>query len=219
MESYQEAFARRFLEAHKASKFDSLRRLSIDSDCAPSRASKIASGDFDGSKDGPGIFGMWRMAASMETTLDELLPPARASHDRPGVTSFFARYRRQGASIQHFEDILEYCDLYLKPSRGKTNLVRVGAKSLLAERTMITDPSILQLEFESWPKDRRTAISEWQSRAWQAGALAEPEYFEGSYASTRRNVQIPVLRAACRLDLGNTKEGLILYCDPLWQER
>ena len=72
MGTLQEGLQKRFVQAMRASRFDSLTLLSKESGCSPSRAAKIARGDFLNSKDGPGAFGLWRMAQNLSTTLDEL---------------------------------------------------------------------------------------------------------------------------------------------------
>lgn len=219
MNNISETFRERFEAAFGASPYNSKTQLSKDSECSPSRAGKIIAGDFDHSKDGPGIFGVWRMSEKMGSSLNELLPPTTVRVERPGLPAFFARYRHGESHLSDFADILEFCDVYRQPKRGRCFIEAVGPKSLLAEKTQVTDASIQQAEFDAWSPDRKDRIFQWQLRAWRAGVLAEPEHFNASYRAAGRRFQLSLLRAACRVLTHDLKPRLLIYCEPIWQEQ
>ncbi len=207
--------AARFRSAFQASPYKSLRRLSDDCNCAHSQAQKIWSGGFGDSSHGPGVISLWRLCTALGIGLNDLLPPPPSTVDRPGVGAFFSRYQGNETPIGNFADIIDFCDTYRKPIRGKTRLQKVGPRSYLAEKAQTTDAVVLQLEYESWPLDRRRRIFEWHRRAWSAGATSEPDgTFMALYPSSPRVMRIPLLRAACRV-VDNSEPLLLIYCEPL----
>lgn len=208
-------FEYQFNAAFKASRYGSHRKLSLESRCNPSQAGKIAKGGFRSSKDGPSLFGSYRMAENLGVTLNDLLPPPVPAEERPGVEDFFARYQGFHTPISEFRDILEFCDVYAEPKNGRCQLISQGMYGLLAERTDIRDPVIHQATFDSWSPERRAKIFNWQRRAWEAGAMAEPEDFTGDYRSADRTIQILILRAGCRVLSDDLKPRLLIYCDQI----
>lgn len=217
MNTLAQEVKKRFRSAFNASPYKSLRQLSEDSDCNPAQAGKIIRGGFDGSSDGPGLFSCYRLAESLGVGLSDILPPKHTSIGRPGVSAFFARYNRNNPRLEDFRDLLEFCDVFAEPKKGKSKILFLGRYSLLALKTDISDPAIHQAEYDSWSRERRTRIYQWQRRAWEIGALAEPEDFTGDYRSADRSIQTLILRAACRVLDDNLKPRLLVYCDQLWQ--
>ena len=144
-----------------------------------------------------------------------ILPPPKSKVARPGIANFFGRYQGKDTPISNFADIIEFCDVYEKPTHSKTRLHQVGSLSLLAEKAQTTDATILQLEYESWPADRRKKIYEWHRRAWNVGAAGEPDgSFVALYPSSSREMRIPLFRSACRV-VDDTKPLMLIYCETL----
>ena len=206
-----ENLSSRFGLAYKSSPYDSMGALSRDSGCSPARASQIAKGMFDTSKDGPGVFGLWRMAVNMGVSLDFLLPPPVT---RPSVTEFFSYYSGPNTPIENFSEVIDFCDIYDKPSRGKTRLLQVGSSSMLAEKSKSQDVELLQIQYEAWPSEQRKRIYDWQKLAWHRGCFGEPEFFLGDYRSSTRRMEIPLFRSACRV-VHDSAPRLLVFCLPM----
>ena len=219
MPSVKSLFSTAFNAAFDASRYTSHRKLSIDSDCNPSQAGKIARGDFDASKDGPSLFGTYRMTEKMGVTLNDLRPPSYDYTDRPGVHDFFRRYRGPETTIHEFHEILEFCDVYDEPKMGRAVILSQGPRSLLTLKTGLIGVEKQQAEYDQWPREKRTAIFHWQRQAWEAGALSKPTYFEGTYGFYGLDLSGWVLLAACRVLFDDLKPRLLLYGDMLGQEQ
>lgn len=205
----------RFKAAFRASPYKSLRRLSDECQCSHSQAQKIWSGAFDHSDHGPGAVSMRRLCTALGVSLDHMFPDTGRRDHRPDFPEFFSRYRGKETPIARFADIIPFCDVYRKPTRGKTRLRSVGPRSLLAEKARTTDAELLQGRYETWPKCRQLRIFEWQRRAWDVGALGEPDgNFTADYPSSPREMHIPLFRAACRV-VDDTEPLLLIYCDTL----
>lgn len=212
--SIAKAFTTRFTRSLARSPFSSYRQLAKASDCSPSLLQSIARGDYLTSSKGPGIFGTYRAAAAMGVTLDDLVPPAA----RPTAARFLATYRGKGTPILDFSPMLPFCDVYDEPRNNNTRLVRVGVNSLLAERSGMTDPQLLQLQYERWTKAKKRRIFERQRRAWDYGVLSELELFEDKFVHTSTEVRVSFILSACRVvDLDGEKRMLI-FCEPTSQD-
>lgn len=211
------AFREAFGVAFKQSSFDSWRGLSEAADWSHSQIRKIMTGAFDHSRNGPGVFGVARAALQMGVDVGVLFP--RQGLVRPGVNIFFSKYGGSGTSIENFKDLLDYCDLYAEPTAQKTNLLKVGKFSLLAEQSKLTDPALLQAEYDMWPNSRRQSIYLWQRAAWEAGALAAPGHFDGKLAVSPLYVRLSFMRAACRVVGDDGRDKLLVYAEPLGQDR
>lgn len=206
----------RFKSAFEASKYSSLRRLSKDADCNEAQAARIMRGHFDDAKDGPGLFGVWRMAEKMGIGLTDLVPANLGRNHRPQMSEFFACYKPGNAHVSDFASVLEYCDQYAEPKGGRCRVLEVGSRSLLAEKTEMSDPALQQAEFDGWSNERRNRIYQWQRRAWDVGAIAEPEDFTGDYRAVDRSIRIMILRAGCRVLGDDLKPRLLVYCQQIW---
>lgn len=209
----------RFQALFEASKYSSLRRLSVESECSPSQAGKIARGDFDGSKDGPSLFSTWRMTEQMGASLVDLMPPTYDHSERPGVGEFFAHYRGEQTMLRDLTGILEFCDIYAEPQMGRCKIISQGPRGLLAEKTGLVDVDRQQEEFDAWPLEKRLKTFKRQRRAWDAGALSEPVEFEGRYDFQDLNLKGWILHAACRAFTDDFEPRLVVYCEMLRQKQ
>lgn len=206
------AFRKNFKRAFDLSTQESLNSLSRKSGCSPTQAHKIASGDFDNSVHGPGLFAIWRMASQMGVSLNDLAPMSE-SH-RPGIQEMMRRYTRPSPSIKDYDDVLEFCDIYKKPIRGRTRLKSMGPKSLLAEKTGLSDASILQIAFDRWPEESRRRVYQRQKRAWDLRAVSEPNHFDERYFSSELRVNVELIWSGFRVSTDG-EDVLLVYCEPL----
>jgi len=207
-------FRRRLIASLENSRMNSWRQVAKASDCSPSLLQSIARGDYDNSDKGPGLFGAYRAARTLDVSLDDLAPPQK----RPSVGCFLATYSGFDTPIEKFGAMLDYCDVYDEPYKGLTQIVRLGPKSLLAERSEILDPALLQIEFERWPTARRRRIFNRQLRAWKTGALTELEFFDVRFENSERAVRVSFILAACRVVDFDRIQRLLVFCEPMAHE-
>jgi len=208
-------FRKRFMRSFERSKFKSLRRVANAIGCAPSSLQSIARGDFDGSEKGPGLFNTYRAALAFGTTLDDLAPPKK----RPHVANFLATYYGPETPIQSFGEMLEFCDVYGEPTHETTRLIRLGPQSLLSERSKISDPALLQVQFNRWPIMRRRKIYERQRRAWRFGTVTESEFFDVNFEDSDLDVQVGFIISTCRvIDFCGAKR-LLVFCEPITHQQ
>lgn len=209
----------RFQLAFDASPFSSRRKLSEASGVSPSLVGKIMAGH--ASKDGPSVFPLWRIANQMGSSLDELLPPDRDQLDRPTTQDFLARSKPKQGLMSDFRDILDFCDIYRPPRVGRSRVFRIGPRSTLGEKTQLFDPTIHQIEYDSWSKDVQAKIFNWQKRAWDERIASQPDFYSASYKSTSRKISGPILKSACRLadDIfsDNLEERLLVFVEQIWK--
>lgn len=207
-------FRSRLVRSLEQSKFSSWRQVAKTSGCSPSLLQSIARGEYDNSNKGPGIFGAFRAAQAMDVSLDDLAPPNK----RPSAARFLSTYRGFATPIHHFRDMLAYCDVYDEPRRGLTHIARLGPRSLLSERSGISDPALLQIQFARWPTARRKRIFQRQRRAWDAGVLTELEFFDVTFNHTDRDVQVAFILSACRVVDFDGVKRLLVFCEPVAHE-
>lgn len=191
----------------------SLAHLGRLSGNSASKMQDIASGKYDEAKDGPGLFGIHRTIQPLDTSLDRLLPIG--SQPRPGLNSFLSCYRGPGTSIEKFSQVLGFCDIYRKPSRDVTNLDRLGPQSLLVQVSGISDPALLQLEFESWAASKKAKVYNRQLRAWTDGHVVDTEVYDARFERSSLHPHFALLLAACRIVDFDAREKLIVYAEPL----
>lgn len=215
----QVEFRERFKAAFDASRFKSLRQLSKESECNFDQASKIARGDFDNSKDGPGLIGVHRMCEKMGVALSDLLPPTHNNKERPGISAFFDRHRGDETSIYDYFDILDYCDFYEEPKMGRCTLVSQGHNSLLTLKTGLVDVEKQQAEYDSWSPEKRSEIFNFQRRAFDTGILAEKVFAERTYGFHGLDLKGSISRAAGRVFGHDLKPGLLLYAEMSGQQQ
>lgn len=210
MEDLTKTLSTKFGAAFKASRFNSLADLSVSSGCSSTAASKVALGRTG--KKGPSVFGLWRMAEQMGVTLNDLLPPI-AKSKRPGAHYFLSLYEGDDTHISAFDDVIDYCDIYLQPHAGRSRIEAVGPKSVLGEKTQIFDPKLQQDQYDMWSLEKRSKASVWQTRAWENGVAADYEYFSGSYIASQRNIEGAILKVGCKVLGRDHKPRLLVYID------
>lgn len=204
-------FRERLESALEASDFRSWRQVATASDCSPAMLQGIARGSYDGSPKGPGVFLAHKVASTLNTTLNDLLP----TEQRPSVSQFLSLYSGPNTPIETFGATLRFCDVYDKPTGGATHIKRVGPNSLLRERSGLADPATLQLQYDNWPTARRRRIYERQRRAWTSGALSELEFFDVRFEQSRREIRVAFLLAACRVIDFDGAQRLLIFCEPM----
>ncbi len=195
----------------------SLATLGRISSNSASKLQSIAKGQFDNSKDGPGLFGVYRAATSLDVTLDQLAPPENTK--RPGVNAFLSCFRGVDTPIEYFGSVLDFCDVYRRPRSGSTQLDRLGSKSLLVEVSGMQDTTLLQIEYDRWPARRRRKIYDRQRMAWDRGYLIDSEIYDAEFVETLLTSNFSLLMAACRVRDTCGQSKLLIYAEPLRQER
>lgn len=188
-------FRRRFNDAVKRSRL-SLAQLARASSNSPSKIQSIANGDFDNSKDGPGLFGIHRATVVLRVGLDALAPPNKTL--RPDVNDFLSCFEGPDQPMSDFQSVIRFCDVYHKPMDGMTRLKRLGPGSLLVEVSNINDPALLQIEYEGWSAKRRHQISDRHVRAWTEGHCIDSEIYTADFVQTSLQPRLSLIVAACR---------------------
>mmetsp|Transcript_27660 Transcript_27660/g.51385 ORF Transcript_27660/g.51385 Transcript_27660/m.51385 type:complete len:214 (-) Transcript_27660:1298-1939(-) len=205
-------FRQRFNEARQQSGL-SLNRLGRISANSPSKMQAIANGEYDGSKDGPGLFGVHRAVAPLGVTIDQLAPPI--VQPRPGINAFLSCFSGKDTPIESFGRMLDFCDVYKEPSGSRTHLARVGPKSLLVSVSGIWDPALLQIEYERWPAKRRKTIYQRQRFAWQRGHCIDSETYQAKFIGTSKTMSFSLMLAACRVRDYDGSSTQLIYAEPL----
>lgn len=191
----------------------SLAHLGRISGNSPSKMQDIAKGVYDDAKDGPGLYGIHRTVAHLNTSLEELIPSR--TEKRPGINKFLSCYRGLGTPIESYHSVLSFCDVYKQPSAGLTHLERLGSNSLLVQVSGLTDPALLQLEFESWAASKRSKVYNRQKRAWATGHVIDTEVYDQRFQASSLHPHFSLLLAACRVVDFDAREKLIVYAEPL----
>lgn len=207
-----------FLRFYEASGIKSLRQVAILSNCSPSQVRNIASGAYDGSDVGPGVFQLSRLASTLGVTVGDLISRTELKTANRDVKDFFSRYQGRGTPIDNFSDLLPFCDVYNKPTGGRAIMERLGDRSFLVERTGITDVALHQHEYDRWPKARRKRIFSRQLRAWRLGALIEPASFDDRFATIDLEVSTSFLLAACHITDWDGAQRLLVCCEAVSEE-
>lgn len=213
-------FRNNFLTRFDASEYSSLRALSLDADASPSRAHKIASGEFDNSQIGPGIFLVDRLARKMGCTPNDLLgykKPAPAEDlapaGKPTIERLTKCYVRSCGHINGFTDYLNFCQIYGEPKDNRINLISSGKLSLATIQAGTSDPAYLQEQFFKFPPERQASIYKGQRAAWDAGMGVAVENLDHAMADRGRRARFDFLRAAFRVLMPDGSTALLVYCE------
>lgn len=205
-------FRRRFKSAVKRSGM-TLAQLARRSSNSPSKIQSIANGEFDNSKDGPGLFGVHRATTELGIGLDELAPPNKLL--RPDVNQFLSCFQSPDQPISNFQSVIPFCDVYHKPLDGMTRLKRLGPGSLLVEVSNINDPALLQIEYEAWSANRRRHFSDRQVKAWTQGHYIDSEIYAADFVQTSLKPRLSLIVAACRVRDFDRKLALLVFAERL----
>ncbi len=214
------AFRNNFLNAFRRSKFSSLRSLSLAAGISASRAQKIASGDFDNSINGPGIFLVDSICKQLNCTPNDLLGYETQSQENgpsvrsgePTIERLISGYVFSGGHINGFMAYSNYCQIYDEPKNGAISLVSNGSLSLASRASGVTDVDFLQKSFFDFPEETRRKIFEGQRHAWENGIGIEVVHLDHNMPTKGRRARFDFFRAAFRIRMADDTDKLLVYC-------
>lgn len=232
-------FKDRLTQAFKRSSFRSHRALSTASGLGETRVHRMINGQFDNSKDGPGLFNIVRLCEQLSITPDYLVgqtgwnnpsSPMDTSgaammeayaglSETPTTKEFARRYVRGGARLEAFHDLRDFFDLYGPPDRVNKNInvLRVGPKSVAGQRVGGSNPAILQTCYDNASPALRNKIFSGQVKAFDGGYVCEPDSIDEMYETVPMHIKIDYLRTSMRVSDASGSEYLILFAEVIPQ--
>lgn len=213
-------FRNNFLKAFEASPFSSLRALSLSSGISASRAQKIASGDFDNSEVGPGIFLIEKICEQLGCTPNDLLgyqshePTKNKMHrtGEPSIEKLVTCHVRSSGHISGFSEYLNFCQIYDEPKDGAIKLVSNGQLSLATRVTEETNIGFLQGSFFKFSEETRDQVYQGQRLAWEKGMGLDAVFLNHDIPEKGKRARFDFLRAAFRVRMADSSEKLLVYC-------
>lgn len=221
MENTQLSFRNNFIEAFENSGFSSFRSLSHASGTSSSRVQKIATGDFDCSNVGPGIFTIDRMCRQMNVTPNDLLGYEDGGRSRrggvglasPDIEKLVARYVTSGGKLDAFLEFSRFLQIYAEPKNNRIHLLTSGPLSLASRAAGTSDVEYLQDQFFHFTKETKKAIYAGQRHAWENGVGLEVLRLNHDMPEKNRRAKFSFLRAAFKLRNNDGTECLAVYCE------
>lgn len=218
------AFRNNFLRIYQRSGFKSYRSLSKAAGVSQSRVQKIATGEFDESLVGPGIFTVNRIAEALRSSPNELLGIHSDSDIQsfeeqgtprgvPTIKRLMACYGDSGGAIEGFKKYLNFCQLYAEPRDRKVKLLWSGSLSLAARKLQTNEVSKLQAVYDDGSDETKEMIYAGQRRAWDAGCGVEPCYPNQKIPKLSKHARFGFIRSAFRVRRPDESECLLIYCE------
>lgn len=201
-------FRKNFDRIYRESDFSSYRSLSLDASLSPSRAQKIASGDFDFSKDGPGIFGVARMCRSLGTDPNKML-----GFEALSVDALIRCFVSGQGAIGAFDKYLKHCDIYARPEEESVVVRGAGSETMASQHLPHCTAQTLQKAYSKGTSKTRHDIWKGQLAAWEHKASAFPARI--SDVVSGKELFLNFVRAGFRVHMPDASERLLIFCIPI----
>lgn len=223
-------FKDRFAKAFAESKFTSYRQLSLEAKCSEPQVSQIIKGKFDGSKAGPGIFTLTRLARALGRSLDSFVVDSEQpvvtdlnvfngvrSREDVTINALLAIHWRSGGRLQAFGKYLEYFDLYKIASAESSSpeLYRLGAHTLFSMRIETTDIRVAQRELDRLPLQKRRETMAFHSEVVEKGMAIDNAYIDHRLNTRAVHVRAGYSKLGLTVEGPNGESLVLIACDPI----
>lgn len=92
---------------------------------------------------------------------------------RPSIDAVLQWWRANGRVLHRSSDILDYCDIYLKPTEQEMRMrpIEIGRRSLAASEFRLKDAADLERELDVIPKDAVDKVVSWHFRTSESSPM------------------------------------------------
>ncbi|MEO1421410.1 MAG: hypothetical protein AAFU66_10750, partial [Pseudomonadota bacterium] len=100
--------------------------------------------------------------------------------DRPSIDAVLRWWRNNKRVLQRSNQILDYCDIYLKPTEDEMRMrpIELGSKSLAATEFRLTDAKDLERELEIIPNEATDTVVSWHFRTSESSPMLSEEHLQ-----------------------------------------
>lgn len=228
-EAIQTRFRRGLQNAYELSEIESLRQVSALAGMSAPQVASILRGDFDESRSGPGVFGVYRMAKTLGVTIDELFEgePARVpdgysefnqiSRTDVCVDTLVEAFERSGHRLEGLDRFSEHFDTYY-PSKVDAivpKLRSLGRQTLFAMRIKTTSVSVGQRELIAATPQERRKILDFHAKVQAEGMALDCSFTDHKAVSQPIHVRAVTSRLGLLCHDQNGNKVIVIRCAPI----
>ncbi|UWQ77377.1 hypothetical protein [Leisingera sp. M658] len=225
----QEKFTERFQEAYERSGFDSRSELSRAGRMSRPVTQKILKGGFRNSPNGPGIFGLKRLADAMGTgvgyLLGEDLAPDTTSQlffngagkSKGTIERLMETHWRGAGRYEAFDKLLEDCDVYEVPKEDATTpiITRVGKRTLFAGRLGGPFLRDAQAELDKFSEEKRMDVVNFHRQVAQNNTTIGNSFLEHDLVTRPVRVCAPNIRLGLLVHDHRGQPSVLVHAAPI----
>lgn len=225
----QAKFTERFQSAFKRSGFPSFSELSRAAGMSRPVTQKIYKGGFDYSPNGPGVFGLKRLADAMGTSVSHLLGEdlaldsesqlffSGAGKAKGTIEKFMETYWRGAGRIEAFDKLIEDCDIYEVPEEGATTPIirRVGKRTLFAGRLGGPFVRDAQTELDNFSEEKRLNVVQFHCQAARDKTAIGNSFLEHDLVTRAARVSAPNIRLGLLVKDHHEQYSILLHAAPI----
>jgi len=223
-------FKERFTAAFEKSNFRSFRQLSLKSECSEPLVQQIINGKFDGSRAGPGVFTLFRLASTLGLSLDSLLQSKfydnseelAALNDVKGrdpasFDTLMSVHWRSGGRLDGFDHVKEHFDLYRAPTEETITpqIQQIGPKGLLSLRLETTDIRVAQREFDRLSDENKKATTAFHREVMASGIRCDNTFLDHRLHLKPVHVRAGYSRLGLRVEGKDGAPMVLIACKPI----
>ena len=223
-------FRKLFTRAYESSSFTSYRQLSLSADCSEPLVQQIIKGKFDGSRAGPGVFTLYRLACTLGLSIDSLLqsdlvPPQRdlsvfndiKGRDPASFDTLMSTHWRGGGRLDAFDHVEDHFDLYAAPddSENTPQIRRLGHRSLLAMRLETVDRVVAQRELDLLPEKTKSFTMSFHKQVMTQGICCDNTFLDHKLSTKPVHVRAGYSRLGLRVESPKGEALILIACKPI----
>ncbi|MFV1591177.1 hypothetical protein VWY73_01255 [Phaeobacter sp. JH20_12] len=227
--SLQVKFTERFQRAFKRSGFTSFSELSRAGGMSRPVTQKIHCGGFNDSPNGPGIFGLKRLADAMGTSVGHLLGEDiaidvesqaffnGAGRSKGTIERLMETHWRGAGRYEAFDKLIEDCDVYQIPTEGDTApvITRVGRRTLFAGRLGGPFVRDAQAELNNFPKRKREDVLEFHRKVVRDKTAIGNAFLEHDMVTRPARVCAPNIRLGLLVEDHRGNSLILIHAAPI----
>lgn len=227
--SQQARFTERFQQAYKSSGYTSFSELSRAAGMSRPVTQKIHSGAFDHAANGPGVFGLKRLADAMGTCVGYLLGEDLAIDSQSQlffngagkakgtIEKLMETYWRGAGRLEAFDKLIEDCDLYDVPEDGATapKITRVGKRTLFAGRLGGPFVRDAQTELNNFSEEKRRNVIEFHRQVERDKTSIGNSFLEHDLVTRPARVSAPNIRLGLLVVDHREQQSILIHAAPI----
>lgn len=225
----QTRFTKRFNDAFKRSGFSSYSELSRAGGMSRPVTQKIIDGGFDHSPNGPGVFGLKRLADAMGTTIAYLMGEDLtvdtqsqmffngAGKSKGTIEKLMETYWRGAGRYEAFEKLLEDCDVYEIPGEHDITptIARVGKRTLFAGRLGGPFKRDAQAELNNFTEQKRLDVVKFHRRVAEEKTAIGNAFLEHDMVTRPARVCSPNIRLGLLVEDHRGHQSILIHAAPI----
>ena len=219
----------RIKDAFERSELPSYSALSRAAGMSRPVAQKLLAGQFDNSKDGPGVFSVKRMANALGTTVGHLLGEDLSSdiisqsfftgtnRKKSVIEKLMETYWRGAGRYEAFDPLIEDCDVYSIPNADDLapQIVRVGKRTLFAGRLGGPFQRDAQREIDQFAAEKKQDVLEFFGRVLREKTAIGNAFLDHNMVTRPARVSASNVRLGLLTQTAQGQQQILLHTLPI----